>query len=241
MCLEELGVRLDGYGDGAMLLFRGTELHHYVAPWNWKQGGYRFAFDHTTHESVRRVVQNKEAYPEYVEPEFPEDDPNYKPKPESKKKDHASDNETQGSRAKKGKGKKATAKKEVPEKKAPAKKAKGKGKAKADTHSELGDKPASEAVLDDDEEVVEYPHKTTAPRKRPVNETADDEDDQSPISMNKRRNTARSWPVTESSDDEDNEPPQSIEKRPRAARTNKKDDAPKKLPSEPSRRSKRTR
>ena len=239
MCLQDLGLRLDGYGDGAMLLFRGTELHHYVAPWNWAQGGYRYAFDHTTHESVRKVIQNKEPYPEYMEPDFPEDDPNYKPKPESEKKDQASDNQTQGSRANKDKGKKATTKKEAPKKKAPTKKAKGKGKAKADTHSELGDNPASDAVLDDDE-VVDPPHKTTAPKKRPVTETSDDEDDQSPISMSKRRNTARSRPVTDNDEDEDNESTRPMKKRPRAARTNK-ENAPKTLPPEPSRRSKRNR
>ena len=73
MCLKELGVRLDGYQSGAMLLFRGTEMAHFTANWNQDEG-YRYAFDHTTHESVRRATKDKEPYKEYEPPHFSEDD-----------------------------------------------------------------------------------------------------------------------------------------------------------------------
>ncbi len=33
MCLPQLGLSLDGYQSGAILLSRGAELKHYVAPW----------------------------------------------------------------------------------------------------------------------------------------------------------------------------------------------------------------
>ena len=62
MCLPQLGLRLDGYQSGAILLFRGAESKHYVAPWEGDgEHGFRYAFDHTTHESVRRWCQGKKS------------------------------------------------------------------------------------------------------------------------------------------------------------------------------------
>ena len=249
MCLHELGIRLDGYGDGAMLLFRGIELHHYVAPWNWDEGGYRYAFDHTTHESIRQVVLKKKSYPNYVEPKFPEDDPDYEPDPN--KIDDASNNDDQKGRTKKASTAKKPSANKAAEKKAPAKKAKGKGKATADTNNELGDEPASDAKLDDDE-VIDPPHKITAPKKRPANEIFDDEDSEPLISMNKRRETTRTnkkdittaskkRPGIEKSNDEDSESPRPTTKRPGTARTNKKDNASKERLPKLVTRSKRTR
>lgn len=53
MCFNQLGIALDGYGDGAVLLFRGTETKHYISQWS---GNYRYAFDHTTHQSVEDAI-----------------------------------------------------------------------------------------------------------------------------------------------------------------------------------------
>ena len=73
MCLTQLGVRLDGYQSGAILLFRGAEMKHFVAPWEGiGEDGCRYAFDHTTHESVRKAVMAKKEYPEYKKPDFSE-------------------------------------------------------------------------------------------------------------------------------------------------------------------------
>ena len=57
MCINKLGIALDGYGDGAVLLFRGTEMKHYISQWS---GNYRYAFDHTTHRSVENAVREHE-------------------------------------------------------------------------------------------------------------------------------------------------------------------------------------
>ncbi len=53
MCFNQLHLKLNGYKSGAILLFRGRELFHYVSPW---EGECRYAFDHTTHKSVRQAV-----------------------------------------------------------------------------------------------------------------------------------------------------------------------------------------
>ena len=57
MCANQLGIALDGYGDGAVLLFRGTEMKHYISQWS---GNYRYAFDHTTHQSVGDAITTHE-------------------------------------------------------------------------------------------------------------------------------------------------------------------------------------
>ena len=57
MCINQLGIALDGYGDGAVFLFRGTEMRHYISQWS---GKYRYAFDHTTHQSVEDAVTRHE-------------------------------------------------------------------------------------------------------------------------------------------------------------------------------------
>ncbi len=57
MCVNKLGIAMDGYGDGAVLLFRGTELKHYISQWS---GSYRYAFDHTTHQSVEDAIKEHE-------------------------------------------------------------------------------------------------------------------------------------------------------------------------------------
>lgn len=54
MCINKLGIALDGYGDGAVVLFRGTEMKHYISQWT---GSYRYAFDHTTHQLVEDAVR----------------------------------------------------------------------------------------------------------------------------------------------------------------------------------------
>lgn len=57
MCVKKLGIALDGYGDGAVLLFRGTEMEHFISRWS---GNYRYAFDHTTHQSVEDAIEKHE-------------------------------------------------------------------------------------------------------------------------------------------------------------------------------------
>lgn len=57
MCINKLGIAMDGYGDGAVLLFRGTEMKHYISQWS---GNYRYAFDHTTHQSVEDAIKEHE-------------------------------------------------------------------------------------------------------------------------------------------------------------------------------------
>ena len=54
MCIRKMGIALDGYKHGAVLLFRGTEMRHYLSHWT---GKYRYAFDHTTHQSVVDAIQ----------------------------------------------------------------------------------------------------------------------------------------------------------------------------------------
>ena len=53
MCINQLGIALDSYGDGALFLFRGTEMRHYISQ---SMGNYRHAFDHTTHQSVENAI-----------------------------------------------------------------------------------------------------------------------------------------------------------------------------------------
>ena len=53
MCINQLGIALDGYGDGTVFLFRGTEMRRYISQ---SMGNYRYAFDHTTHQSVEDAV-----------------------------------------------------------------------------------------------------------------------------------------------------------------------------------------
>lgn len=87
MCLKELGIRLSGYQNGAMLLFRGAEIRHYVAPWLPKgENGCRYAFDHTTHKSVEKWARETktEGYPKYVEPDLSK--PKIKKEPGTKPK-----------------------------------------------------------------------------------------------------------------------------------------------------------
>ena len=56
MCFNQLRLRLDGYRNGSILLFKGSHINHYLSPWT---GECRYAFDHTTHESVRITVDKK--------------------------------------------------------------------------------------------------------------------------------------------------------------------------------------
>lgn len=57
MCVNKLGIALDGYGDGAVLLFREVEMKYYISQWS---GNYRYAFDHTTHQSVEYAIKEYE-------------------------------------------------------------------------------------------------------------------------------------------------------------------------------------
>ena len=81
MCFNDLGIRCDGYGSGAILLLRGTEMEHFVGPY---KGAYRYAFDHTTHESVRKRVEGMKAYQEYTKPDFSPAKPKKKQPPRRK-------------------------------------------------------------------------------------------------------------------------------------------------------------
>ena len=56
LCFNQLGLCLEGYQAGAVVLFRGHELKHYIGPWTGKD---RYAFDHTTHESFRKAVEKE--------------------------------------------------------------------------------------------------------------------------------------------------------------------------------------
>ena len=61
-------------------------MAHYTANWNQDEN-YRYAFDHTTHESVRRATISKLPCQEYERPNFPEDDDDdFKPEPRRKKR-----------------------------------------------------------------------------------------------------------------------------------------------------------
>ncbi|KAI4121785.1 MAG: hypothetical protein LQ338_006174 [Usnochroma carphineum] len=54
---KQLGIILKGYQSGASMQFRGTIFKHYIANW---EGKSRYAFNHTTHETVRRAVQGRQ-------------------------------------------------------------------------------------------------------------------------------------------------------------------------------------
>ncbi len=54
MCINKLGIALKGYKDGAILLFRGTDMYCYVSQW---KGQSRYAFDHTTHAFVAAMIE----------------------------------------------------------------------------------------------------------------------------------------------------------------------------------------
>lgn len=54
MVLRDLGVVLHGYQSGATLHFRGNILYHYTTTWT---GKCRYAFDHTTKQSIRAQVE----------------------------------------------------------------------------------------------------------------------------------------------------------------------------------------
>ncbi|KAL8752737.1 MAG: hypothetical protein Q9184_005640 [Pyrenodesmia sp. 2 TL-2023] len=54
MVLRDLGVVLHGYQSGATLHFRGNILWHYTTEWT---GKCRYAFDHTTKQSIRAQVE----------------------------------------------------------------------------------------------------------------------------------------------------------------------------------------
>lgn len=54
MVLRDLGIVLDGYKSGATLQFRGNIFGHYITEWT---GKCRYAFDHTTKNTVRKEVQ----------------------------------------------------------------------------------------------------------------------------------------------------------------------------------------
>ncbi|KAI4178444.1 MAG: hypothetical protein L6R41_008390, partial [Letrouitia leprolyta] len=56
MVLKQLGIILPGYRSGAPLQFRGSIPSHFITKWN---GKCRFAFDHTTKDSVRRWVEER--------------------------------------------------------------------------------------------------------------------------------------------------------------------------------------
>lgn len=70
MCINKLGIALDGYGDGAVLLFRGTEMKHYISQWS---GNYRYAFDHTTHQSVENAIRHYEKTGRWAPEKDPEE------------------------------------------------------------------------------------------------------------------------------------------------------------------------
>ena len=109
MCLPQLGVRLDGYQSGAILLFRGTEMNHYVAPWEGVgEDSCRYAFDHTTHESVRRTVLSDkyQKYREYVKPDLTKKNGQDESKPDQELRRPVKAKTTKTANAKgKGKGK----------------------------------------------------------------------------------------------------------------------------------------
>ena len=109
MCLPQLGVRLDGYQSGAILLFRGTEMKYYVAPWEGVgEDSCRYAFDHTTHESVQRtVLSNKyQKYREYVKPDLTKKNGEDESKPDQELRRPVKAKSTKAANAKgKGKGK----------------------------------------------------------------------------------------------------------------------------------------
>lgn len=70
MCINKLGIALDGYGDGAVLLFRGTEMKHYISQWS---GNYRYAFDHTAHQSVENAIRHYEKTGRWAPEKDPEE------------------------------------------------------------------------------------------------------------------------------------------------------------------------
>ena len=106
MCFNQLGIALDGYGDGAVLLFRGTEMRHYISQWS---GNYRYAFDHTTHQSVEDAITAHEKTGRWGPEKDPEAPKASKGGRKSKKPDDEDDEKPDGGDASgksKGKGKK---------------------------------------------------------------------------------------------------------------------------------------
>jgi len=169
MCLPQLGLRLDGYQSGAILLFRGAELKHYVAPWEGDgEHGFRYAFDHTTHESVRRWCQGKKSDGGYQKPVFLK----------AEKKDRL---------------------KRVPISRKPPKDAKGKGKEKElpkrPKREEKGSNPGTAATTEEEAQapeplVIEEPPIDST--KRSAKRKVDDEDDEGESeTRNKRSKRAR--------------------------------------------------
>lgn len=71
MCINKLGIALEGYKDGAVLLFRGTEMPHYVSRW---RGKYRYAFDYTTHQSVENMVSHHRKHRVWLDEHLIKDD-----------------------------------------------------------------------------------------------------------------------------------------------------------------------
>lgn len=59
MCENELGIGLKGHRSESLILFRGREIRHFVSSWT---GECRYAFDHTTHESIQISVKDFEKY-----------------------------------------------------------------------------------------------------------------------------------------------------------------------------------
>lgn len=99
MCVKKLGIALDGYGDGAVLLFRGTEMNHYISRWS---GNYRYAFDHTTHQSVEDAIKGHEKTGRWgpkQDPPAPKDPKGPKRAGKSKKPDDGDDKKPDGGNA----------------------------------------------------------------------------------------------------------------------------------------------
>ncbi|KAL8920488.1 MAG: hypothetical protein Q9208_006237 [Pyrenodesmia sp. 3 TL-2023] len=96
MVFKELGIILPGYGSGAAMQFRGTILKHYIGQWT---GKCRYAFDHTTHDTVRKAAENLKQKREdgkssiIFDPDAPEkdkkDNKKNEPKPKPKRKPKA--------------------------------------------------------------------------------------------------------------------------------------------------------
>ena len=89
MCFNKLGIALDGYGDGAVLLLRGTELRHYTSQWS---GNCRYAFDHTTHQSVENAVKVHEEFGRWAPKKEPAEHKATKGAKDSKRPDEEDDN-----------------------------------------------------------------------------------------------------------------------------------------------------
>lgn len=151
MVFKELGIILPGYQSGAAMQFRGTILKHFIGKWT---GGSRYAFDHTTHESVRKAAELLKEKGENGESKIVYD-------PDAKKDDNEDENEDGNDDDKKDEAK-----------------PKRKGKRRAASSPKPEKKKAASSKSDAKEDTDHTPKSPTTKRKRTPTPKPDADDDE---------------------------------------------------------------